>query len=244
MSGFSKYLKIADEIDIMIFKDNNESLTLKSFVYEVKSDTELILSNPVNEGYLYPMEKSYVYYFRFYIENMGMYLFKGTMKERVKYDNLPSVVIQSASDIKKIQRRKFFRVNLMSVGNVLFERRLSEEEVFQMREKLKAKYKNDKDILVDEVIYEKVPFDTMDLSGGGLRFIIKDAFEIGEFLEGEFLVSGDWLKFKGEVTRCEKKDDYRFEVGIKFLEVDANTQSKIVAYVFAIERNLIKKGLM
>ncbi len=244
MSGFTKFLKTADEVDIMIFKNNNESVTLKCFVYEVTNDEEIVLSNPVSGGYLYPIEKSYVYYFRFYIENLGMYLFKGTLVNRIKYDNLPSVVIKLASDIKKIQRRKFFRVGLMSQGHLIFEHPLSEEEIAQTREKLKAKFKNDKDIIVEEVIYEKVPFDTLDLSGGGIRISIKESYEIGDYLEGEFRITGDWLPFKGEVTRCEKKDDYRYEVGIKFLEVDANTQSKIVAYVFEIERNLIKKGLM
>lgn len=244
MNNFSKYLKVADEVDIMIFKDNNESITLKCFVYEVTSDSQIILSNPVFEGHLYPLENTYVYYFRFYIENMGMYLFKGTMKDRIKYDNLPSVVINLASDIKKIQRRKFYRVNLMSHGNLIFEKHLSEEEIAQMKQKMLSKFKNEKDILIDEVIHEKIPFDTLDLSGGGLRILIKESYELGEYLEGEFKISGDWVKFKGEVTRNEKKDDFRYEVGIKFLEIDANTQSKIVAYVFEIERNLIKKGLM
>ncbi|MBF4691747.1 flagellar brake protein [Fusibacter ferrireducens] len=244
MNGFLKYLKIADEVDIMIFKNDNESITLKCFVYEVTSDSQLILSNPVSEGRLYPLEKSYVYYFRFYIENLGMYLFKGILKDRTQYDNLPSVIINLSSDIKKVQRRKFFRVNLMSQGNLLFEKQLSEDEVAQMKQKMLAKFKNEKDILVDDVIVEKVPFDTLDLSGGGLRILIKESFDLGEFLEGEFKISNDWVKFKGEVTRNEKKDDNRYEVGIKFLEVDANTQAKIVAYVFEIERNLIKKGLM
>jgi hypothetical protein len=44
MEGFEKYLKIADEVDIMIFKTNNESLTLSSFVYEVTHNTQIILS--------------------------------------------------------------------------------------------------------------------------------------------------------------------------------------------------------
>ena len=244
MNGFSKYLKIADEVDIMIFKNENESITLKCFVYEVSNDSQIILSNPVSEGRLYPLEKSYVYYFRFYIENLGMYLFKGALKERITYDNLPSVVVKLASDIKKVQRRKFFRVGLMSQGNLFFEKQLSEDEIARMKQKMLAKYKNEKDILIDEVAIEKVPFDTLDLSGGGLKILIKESFDLGEFLEGEFKISGDWVKFKGEVTRNEKKDDNRYEVGIKFLELDANTQSKVVAYVFEIERNLIKKGLM
>ncbi|GAU79855.1 flagellar brake protein [Fusibacter sp. 3D3] len=244
MNGFYKYLKIADEVDIMIFKNDNESITLKCFVYEITNDSQIIISNPVSEGRLYPLEKSYVYYFRFYIENLGMYLFKGTMKDRTQFDNLPSVIVNLASDIKKVQRRKFFRVSLMSQGNLLFEKQLSEDEIAQMKQKVLAKFKNEKDILVDEVILEKIPFDTLDLSGGGLRILIKESFDLGTFLEGEFRISGDWVKFKGEVTRNEKKDDNRYEVGIKFLEIDANTQSKIVAYVFEIERNLIKKGLM
>ncbi len=244
MEGFEKYLKIADEVDIMVFMSNNESLTLSSFVYEVTNNTQLILSNPIKEGVLYPLEKSYTYYFRFFIENNGMYLFKGIMKERITYDNLPSIVITLESDIKRIQRRKFFRVNLISIGHFLFEKRLSDVEIEQMRERMLRKYKNEKEFILDETITEKVAFDTLDLSGGGLKVVTHIEFQNGEFVKGEFKISGTWVNFKGEVTRIEKKDTKRYEVGIKFLELDSVTQSKIVAYVFEVERNLIKKGLM
>ncbi|GAB6109213.1 flagellar brake protein [Fusibacter bizertensis] len=244
MEGFEKYLNIADEVDIMVFKNNNESLTLTSFVYEVTNSTQLILSNPIKDGVLYPLEKRYTYYFRFFIENNGMYLFKGIMNERITYDNLPSVRIELESDIKRIQRRKFFRVGLISVGHFLFEKRLSDAEIEQIRERMLRKYKNENEFIIDETITEKVGFDTLDLSGGGLKVISHLEFQCGDFVEGEFKISGSWVQFKGEVTRIEKKDTKRFEVGIKFLELDSITQSKIVAYVFEVERNLIKKGLM
>lgn len=244
MEGFVKYLNIADEVDIMIFADNNQSLTLSSFVYEVRNDAEIVLSNPIREGLFYPMEKSYTYYFRFYIENSGMFLFKGKMMDRIKYDNLPSVVIRLESDIKRIQRRKFYRVNLISVGYFLVERRLSDQEIDLLKERMKKKYKNEADFIIDEVVYDKFAFDTIDLSGGGLRVFTNHTFEVGEFVVGEFKVAESWVKFKGELVRVEKKDSNRYEVGIKFLELDSNTQSKIVAYVFEVERNLIKKGLI
>ena len=244
MEGFVKYLSIADEVDIMIFTNNNQSLTLSSFVYDVRSDEEIVLSNPIHEGALYPMEKSYTYYFRFFIENSGMFLFKGKMMERIKFDHLPSVVIRLESDIKRIQRRKFYRVSLISVGYFLIERRLSNEEVDLLKERMKKKYKNESDFIIDKVVYDKFAFDTIDISGGGLRVTTNHAFELGEFVIGEFNVANSWVKFKGELVRVEKKDNNRHEVGIKFLELDSNTQSKIVAYVFEVERNLIKKGLI
>jgi len=132
----------------------------------------------------------------------------------------------------------------MSKGNFLHERHLSEEEIKQLKEKLKAKFKNENDIFVDETIVERVPFDTLDLSGGGIRVVTNNPYEIDEFVEGEFQISGKMVKFKGEVTRNEKNASNRFEVGIRFIDLDSNTQSEIVAYVFEIERNLIKKGLI
>lgn len=244
MEGFKKYLNIADEIDIMIFMNNNQSLTLTSFVYEVVSDEQVILSNPIKEGSLYPLEKSYVYYFRFYIENSGMYLFKGILLDRIKYDNLPSVVVKIESDIKRVQRRKFYRVNFKSKGHFLYEKELSEEEILKNKEKVMKKFNTDKNILVESSTIVKYAFDSLDLSGGGLRVYTSHELYLEDWIEGEFEISGSWVKFKGQVTRVEKKDVNRFEVGIKFLEIDENTQSKIIAYVFEVERNLIKKGLM
>ncbi|OJV64672.1 MAG: hypothetical protein BGO41_13810 [Clostridiales bacterium 38-18] len=244
MDGFTKFLNIADEIDIMIFKNNNESLTLSVFVYEVTNDEHIIVSNPIKDGNYYPLEKTYTYYFRFYIENSGMYLFKGEVLERLSYDNLPSIKVKLVSDIKRVQRRKFFRVNLNSVGNFLFERELDPVEIQNMREKLLKKYKDESQFIIEETINEKVGFETLDISGGGLRVYTNLTFELGDFIAGEFKIASNWVNFKGEVVRVEKKDNKRYEVGIKFLELDASTQSKIVSYVFEVERNLIKKGLI
>ena len=244
MDGFKKHLNIADEIDIMIFTTGGQSLTLSTFVYDVTSDNRMILSNPIKDGTLFPLEKSYTYYFRFYVENSGMFLFKGILIDRIKFDNLPSIVIQLESDIKRVQRRKFYRVSFLSVGHFLFEKKLSDAQIAATRERMLKKYKNESEFIIDEIIYEKIAFDTTDLSGGGLRVQTHNEFELGEFIKGEFKISDSWVTFKGEVVRCEKKDHNRFEVGIKFLELDSITQSKIVAYVFEVERNLIKKGLM
>jgi c-di-GMP-binding flagellar brake protein YcgR len=178
------------------------------------------------------------------VENSGMFLFKGILIDRIKFDNLPSIIIQLESDIKRVQRRKFYRVSFLSVGHFLFEKKLSDDQIATTRERMLKKYKNESDFIIDEIIYEKIAFDTADLSGGGLRVQTHNAFELGEFIKGEFKISDSWVSFKGEVVRCEKKDHNRFEVGIKFLELDSITQSKIVAYVFEVERNLIKKGLM
>lgn len=244
MEGFKKYLSIADEIDIMIYLSNNTSITLSSFIYEVVDTNELIISHAIKEGALYHFEKSYVYYFRFYKENFGMYLFKGILLERLQYDHLPSLRVKLDSDIKRIQRRKFYRVNLLSRGHFIFHKQLSDSEIELMRERLIKKYKNEKEFILETTIKQRVAFETLDLSGGGIRIVCQNHFEVGDFVEAEFEITGSWVTFKGEVTRVEKKESSRYEVGIKFLELDANTQSKIVAYVFEIERNLIKKGLM
>lgn len=244
MEGFTKFFNIADTLDIMIYVNNQESYTLTSFVYEVVNDERLIISNPIHEGHLYAMERRYGYYFRFYIENQGMYLFKGIMIERLLYDNLPSVSIKLDSEIKRIQRRKFYRVNFKSKGHFLIEKKIPEQEIAKKKALLNTKYKNEKDLIVEEATIEKFPFDSLDLSGGGIRVLTRKNFESGELIKGEVLLNNMWNKFSGEVTRVQKKDDNHFEVGIRFIDLDSATQSRIVSYVFEIERNLIKKGLM
>lgn len=244
MEGFTKFLEIADELDIMIFLNNNQSVTLSAYVYEVTDDTQLILSNPIHEGVLYPLKKSYTYYFRFYLENSGMYLFKGRLSERTKYDNLPSVVIKLESDIKRVQRRKFYRINFVSSGHFLIDKKLSDAELAAEKSRMLKKYKKETDFILEEIVTEKRAFNTLDLSGGGLRVHTNSEYTIGDFVTGEIQLNNSWVKFKGEVIRSEKKESNRYEVGIKFIDLDSITQSKIVAYVFEVERNLIKKGLM
>ena len=244
MEGFTKFFNIADTLDIMIYVNNQESYTLTSFVYEVVNDERLIISNPIHEGHLYAMERRYGYYFRFYIENQGMYLFKGVMIERLLYDNLPSISIALDSEIKRIQRRKFYRVNFKSKGHFLIEKKIPEHEIAKKKALLNSKFKNEKDLIIEEATIEKFPFESLDLSGGGIRVLTRKVFESGELIKGEVLLNNMWNKFSGEVTRVQKKDDNHYEVGIRFIDLDSATQSRIVSYVFEIERNLIKKGLM
>ncbi|MCD4712105.1 MAG: PilZ domain-containing protein [Clostridiales bacterium] len=244
MEGFTKFFNIADTLDIMIYVNNQESYTLTSFVYEVVNDERLIISNPIHEGHLYAMERRYGYYFRFYIENQGMYLFKGTMIERLLYDNLPSVSIKLDSEIKRIQRRKFYRVNFKSKGHFLIEKKIPEHEIAKKKALLNTRFKSEKDVIIEEASIEKFPFESLDLSGGGIRVLTRKVFESGELIKGEVLLNNMWNKFSGEVTRVQKKDDNHYEVGIRFIDLDSATQSRIVSYVFEIERNLIKKGLM
>ena len=244
MEGFLKYINIADTVDVMIFKNNNQSITLTSSVYEVVNDNLLIISNPILEGILYPMERQYTYYFRFFIENNGMYLFKGIMLERLAYDNLPSVKIQLESEIKRVQRRKFYRVSFFSKGNFLFEREMTGDEKQKIATNKVLKLANTVEIIKENYVVERIAFETKNLSGGGLGVESSREFELEEIVYGEFIINNYTIKFKGEITRVQKKDNKRFEVGIKFIELDSNMQSKIIAYVFEIERNLIKKGLM
>ncbi|MDN5351467.1 MAG: hypothetical protein PWQ12_385 [Clostridiales bacterium] len=244
MEGFTKFLNIADSLDIMIFQDNNQSLTLHAFVYEVTSDTQIIISNPIYQGAYYPMHRRFEYYFRFYIENVGMFLFKATLIERCEYDHLPSIRVQLISDIKRVQRRKFYRVNFQSEGHFISKKQLSKDEIESQRAKLKRQFSRESDVYIEEEIEERRRFETLDLSGGGLRAVFSEQMDLETPVKGAFKLREDWVEFSGEISRCEKKDDRRYELGIKFLELDSVTQSKIVSYVFEIERNLIKKGLM
>lgn len=244
MDGFNKFLQVSDAIDVMIFKENGESITLPAFVYDVIDDEKMIISHPLHQGGLYPLSRNSEYYFRFFIENNGMFLFKGTIFGRMNFDNLPSVVISLASEIKKVQRRKFFRVHFHSEGYFSFRKVLSDEEIEAKRKVLEKKFKNSKDIVIDEIEEEKVKFQSLDISGGGMKILTNRIFENGEILEGAFKIASVWVDFKGEVTRVVLKDSKAYEISLKFVELDSATQSKIVSYVFEAERNLIKKGLM
>lgn len=244
MEGFTKFLKISDSIDVMIFKENDESITLPAFVYDVINDQRIVVSHPIHQGQLYVLSRNNQYYFRFFIENHGMFLFKGVVEGRMNFDNLPSIVVSLASEIKKVQRRKFFRVNFFSTGHFIFENTLTEDEIKKRTAILEKKYPGKKDIVVEDIEIIKEPFETLDLSGGGIKVNSRKSYELGDQLNGTFKLAAVWVDFKGEVIRVEKKDQRSYHISLKFLELDSATQSRIVSYVFEIERNLIKKGMM
>lgn len=81
----------------------------------------------------------------------------------------------------------------------------------------------------------------VNISGGGLRFIARDKFEVGDRLVLKtFLPTyAHVIKLKCEVVRSVPAQD-GFEVAVKYTEIDDTTRDKIIKYIFARQRQMLR----
>ncbi|OGP21362.1 MAG: hypothetical protein A2054_08200 [Deltaproteobacteria bacterium GWA2_55_10] len=81
----------------------------------------------------------------------------------------------------------------------------------------------------------------VNISGGGLRFLSNDKFESGDRLVLKtFLPTyAHVIRLRCEVVRCEPGGK-GYEVAVKYTDLDETTRDKIIKYIFARQRKLLR----
>lgn len=82
----------------------------------------------------------------------------------------------------------------------------------------------------------------VNISGGGVKFTCSDFFPDGDkILIRTFLPTHSHvLKLHCEVVRSTPHNNGTFEVAARFLDVDETTRDKIIKYIFAKQRKLLR----
>lgn len=134
------------------------------------------------------------------------------------------LTITSPVDIIRIQRRDHFRVDA----------------------KKKIKFRlidnnNDENKKTEEEIIESV---TIDISGGGVKFIVDEEFPSTGKIE-LYLVLPEIEKevIYGEIVNLYTLPDGR-AAGVKFTEINKHTREQIITWIFHYQRELRQKGLL
>jgi c-di-GMP-binding flagellar brake protein YcgR len=159
------------------------------------------------------------------------------------------LTLNTLTGVKKSQRRNFFRVPFFESLSLLRMNKPLPDEIINKykaaHEKELEKYKDRKDIIVDDPppFFEEHQIECRDISGGGIRCLSRNALELFEIVQGTIHLDGFSVEFLGEVIRvCPSNDSvYPFEFGIKFTELDENSRTRLIGYIFKKQRNLMKK---
>lgn len=82
----------------------------------------------------------------------------------------------------------------------------------------------------------------VSISGGGLRFHSKEAFAEGQrlVLKTFLPVYAHVIKIKCEVVRSQPADGGGYLVAVRYVDMDESTRDKIIKYVFAKQRMLLR----
>jgi len=137
---------------------------------------------------------------------------------------VPLLKLQIISDIKKIQRRDFFRLKLI--------RDIEGRKVENLKERKFG---------------ESFRGNMLDISGGGVLFNSATEFAEGDIIELTLDLNGKKLIVFGSVVRKMynlQNPKAPFSYGIRFEGVTEFERNEITKFIFEEQRKLIKKGLI
>lgn len=231
---FTRALSVGDALNIE-YAVEQEKHTLKSMVVEVVNGTKIIIACPSISGRLVllsPGERFPMYHLN---PETGVYRFTGLIVSREKIDDQVRLHVLRVSEIQRAQRREYFRLSLVADG-VLEIPDGEGEEVF---------IHNGQQIKEVVPVFRKSPVIIKDLSAGGARVHAKESFRLGETMSLKFELENAKYHLECEIVRCFPIEDVvkRYDLGIKFINIDPNLQRKLLGVIFERQRKLLKKGL-
>jgi c-di-GMP-binding flagellar brake protein YcgR len=158
----------------------------------------------------------------FYWDSMAQYAFQARVIGR-KDGGAPMLTLEKSSEVQRMQRRSYFRI--------------------QARIRVIFNIERDDDESVELQYYEG---QTLNISGGGMLLSTSIKLAIGDNLPLKLCLSEqEGIVATGRVERLEylaSKGLYR--AGVIYAAIHEHDRDKIIAFVFKREIDLRKKGLL
>ena len=234
----SDVLKIGNKIELSerIVKDDKvETRIFHSQIADIVDEDNIYILMPVMEGRLIPLPEGKKYE-AFINTTKGVHSCDVIVTKRFRAGNIYMISIELVSELKRYQRRDYFR---LEIGKQFDFKKLNADE-----EQYIIDFKEVPDSLKGK---EKFDCVTLDISGGGLRYLTKERnakqdkilvrinldFNAGE---KEYTVIG---KVLSSVILPNRASVY--EERLEFSSIPKDVRENIIKYIFEIERRRRQK---
>lgn len=232
----SKYVSIGDKLDLETIEGSmdpelNQNMgkkTYKSQIYDIVSEDQIKIAMPMEQGKVILLPVDGEYNVCFYTQT-GLYQCLGRIIDRYKSDNVFVLVVELTTDLRKYQRREYYRLNCVLD---MKSREVNEKDVGMFNERVRFV---DTDITFNNGI-------VVDISGGGARFISRVRYPQGTNILFVFslYVSGSLNEYKliGKVLLSEEIENRQgeYEHRIQFVNIMNDDRESIIRYIFEEER--------
>ncbi|MBD5454336.1 MAG: flagellar brake protein [Lachnospiraceae bacterium] len=239
----SKFIEPGNRIELQKVRRLREDEDSKRKVYgsqliDIISDDRIEISMPMEKTKLILLPVGGEYDLYFFTTN-GLYQCYARVVDRYKTNNMFLVQMDLTSNLRKHQRREYYRFSCALEMN---SRPLEREEVRAIE---KDTAMSQSDILVPELPLQRSVI--ADISGGGLRFVAEYAYEIDSlilckyslWLEGEakeYTLYGRVL----DVKPIENRPGF-YEHRVQYIHMDKDNREEIIKYIFHEERKTLKQ---
>jgi len=213
-------VKPGEKIEIEIEEDSCTNQYL-SKVEEVIDDNTFVIAKPMGEDYYTYLSLGQVIRV-IYSRKDALYYFDAEVIERLKSQENISAKLTIISDKYKLQRRNYYRLEIMVPVTLVFEIKQQENTIKTIKK-----------------------IDTVDISGGGIKILSDNKMDMDTELD--LLLSIPDIEYepvKGRVIRSilVEGENPMYESAIEFIDIDPKVRQSIIRYIFSKQRELIKKG--
>lgn len=235
-----KILKLGMHVEMIkagLALDDLENIDNKyvSSLHEILSDGTLVLTNPTIRARLVPLHRGERYDGYFFLREK-IYTAEFTVVKPYTEGNFRVVSVRLSSELKKYERRQFFRFETTVDIRYLL---LTAENTPAFKEAVKANN-----------LLQMQGFKggtTIDISGGGVRFYSKESLPEGGMLIVHMEVEVEGRKkdhvFVGKVLYSERhsvnRDIYIHRA--QFVDFKQDVREELVQYIFKCQRDRLKK---
>ncbi len=216
--------------NLTLQQDDEKKKVYYSQVYEVISDDRMEITMPMEKTKLILLPVDGEFDATFYV---GENLYQAFIRvvDRYKSDNMYILLVDLTSNLRKVQRREYYR---FSCALEMCSRPLMEEEVREVEEKGNHYMLTPGLPLKRSVI--------VDISGGGLRFISDHTYEPDSLIYCSY-----YLSFGGKTKQCEcvgrilsvRELEHRkgnYEHRVQYVNMGAGDREEIIRFIFEEER--------
>lgn len=239
---FSKFISIGDKIELQAVSheyDERPETTSKvyhSVVNEIRSEDTIEITMPMERAKLILLPIDSEYDMVFY-GSSGLFQCLGRIIDRYKSNNSYLLLVEMTSNLRKYQRREFYRLRC---ALEMHARSLEENEVQTVESRMPYSLASDLPLKESVIV---------DISGGGLRFISTQRFQQDSLLYCcyHLMNNGEHKKYEvicKVISAMELENrPGTYEHRVRFYDIDPGAREEIIKYIFEEERKSRQKRL-
>lgn len=215
---------------IQVFTE--DELKMGNSTVQDEDDISVYISFPMGSKGLIKLQPGEIIRAVYTGEGNKLYEFITEVKEIITDDRIPLIKINKPSEYQTVQRREFVRIPIML-----------DIELFVLDENIKIKNKTQEELKSLLKSQKMIKGYAYDLSAGGLGAILPESVDYGKELV--CLILDDYFEngFIGKVVRStqnKQADKKLYRVGVQFLDLNYQTEEKLVKYIFGKMRDQLK----
>lgn len=202
--------------------------TYRTKVFDVLSEEQLEIMMPIERGKVILLPVDAQFNLCFYTEK-GLFQCRARVLDRYKSNNIYIVVMEVISNLRKQQRREYFRLDC---SLAIEFRALEKAEIAAVAEERFY-------LLKGLPLRQGV---VADISGGGVRFIAGCTFETGTLIYCTYTLHGKNKEKQyhliGRVLLSRELEGKpgEYENRIQYINMDVDDREEIIRYIFEEER--------